>query len=37
MNSSIKLDVSKEDVVSMNRDYQVKNFSLNAQVGEGWR
>merc|ERR1712065_120505 len=29
-----KLDVSKEEVVSMNRRLSGKEFSLNAQVGE---
>jgi RNA polymerase sigma-32 factor len=29
-----KLDVSKDDVVSMNRRLSGKEFSLNAQVGE---
>ena len=29
-----KLDVSKEEVVSMNRRLSGKEFSLNTQVGE---
>ena len=29
-----KLDVSKEEVISMNRRLSGKEFSLNAQVGE---
>ena len=29
-----KLDVSKDEVVSMNRRLSGKEFSLNAQVGE---
>ena len=32
-----KLDVSKDEVVSMNRRLSGKEFSLNAQVGRRWR